>query len=109
MGVQQMYQRKWRRFRLIVMLWVKNDLNFKPVTLQQDDYPIRRVAWKISVATGRVQRAREYGGSCRAIRAGHCSVSHASGVHDLFITFAGGEGADLMNFDWFQRRPTATN
>jgi MYXO-CTERM domain-containing protein len=36
-----------------------------------------------------------------------CAVSGASGVHDLFLTFAGGSG-DLFNFNWWAFAPRDT-
>jgi arabinoxylan arabinofuranohydrolase len=37
----------------------------------------------------------------------HCSVCNATGVHDLYITFAGHGGGELMNFDWYEFKSAA--
>jgi hypothetical protein len=34
-----------------------------------------------------------------------CSVSSATGVHDLFFKFTGGSGASLFNFNWWKFTP----
>src|SRR5262245_29146361 len=34
-----------------------------------------------------------------------CSVSGATGIHDLFLRFTGGSGATLFNFNWWKFTP----